>query len=75
MNRTSEIAISAAYNRMHTAARNQKRAQELITRTLDEVLAMFEARPELNEIDASWPQGSVYGLVVAAIAHKQEAGL
>ena len=75
MNRTGELAISAAHSRMHTTERNKARAQELITRTLDEVLAMFEERPELKEIDASWPQGSVYGLVVAAIARKQEAGL
>ena len=64
-----------------TAQENQKLARIQLVDALETVLEMFEtnstlpAGRTLQQIDAAFPRGTVYGIVKAAVARIQEARL
>jgi hypothetical protein len=63
------------HDRAIVAQENQKLARIQLVDALVATLEMFDAQPELQEIDAAFPRGSVYGIVKAAVARIQEARL
>jgi hypothetical protein len=69
------------HDRAVIAQENQKLARIQLVDALETVLEMFEtnstlpAGRTLQELDAAFPCGSVYGIVKAAVARIQEARL
>jgi len=64
-------AIERSLERTRRANVARKRLADALRVTLE----MFEAHPELKEIDATWPRGSVYGVVKLAVDTIHEADL
>ena len=72
----AEIASwRSSYERSIVAQENQKLARIQIMDALQTALDFFDRHPELKEIDADYPRGSVYGIVRAACERIQEARL
>jgi hypothetical protein len=67
--------IHGSIDRAVVAQENQKLARIQLVDALNTALDMFKDHPELREIDAAFPRGSVYGIVKAAVARIQEARL
>lgn len=55
--------------------RNANSARKQLADALHAAVEMFESHPELKEIDAAFPRGSVYGIVKAAVERIHEANL
>jgi len=53
----------------------KQQAVEQAFEALKTVLNMMEQQPELKEIDAEFPRGSVFGIVRAAYENAQMAGV